>query len=385
VRVAIFTELYPPNIGGQELFFAGIARQLVLNGHEVDVFCIGTDPAVLANETVDGVTVSRRPIAPTYKRPHIAATRRSVRAMLRYALYIRGVAKSGSYDAFFLNEWPLFHVVALPRAARRRALLHWCEFRTGQLNGFIQKRLPRLVCMNAAISGSVAMDIRALSHRQVEVLESGIERDLYRSKPREQRSGILSLGRLAAHKNLPFLIAAYERLRERGYTGRLTIAGEGPEAGHIARRIAQSPFAAQIDLLGVVSDETKIKLLSSYEILAMPSGREGFPRVIAEAMASGLPSVTVDLPQNGTKDIVRQYQCGAVTAYQEEAFCAGIEAVFTQWSEVSERGLLACDALDWKTITTKLETLLFALAAAPDRSRRARPSGIRKTTEKLGK
>jgi len=37
VRLWIFTELFVSSIGGQELFFEGFSRQLVKNGHSVDI------------------------------------------------------------------------------------------------------------------------------------------------------------------------------------------------------------------------------------------------------------------------------------------------------------------------------------------------------------
>jgi glycosyltransferase involved in cell wall biosynthesis len=42
----------------------------------------------------------------------------------------------------------------------------------------------------------------------------------------------------------------------------------------------------------LVSDERKYELLARTRLLMMTSQREGFPRVVAEAMASGVPVVT---------------------------------------------------------------------------------------------
>lgn len=69
MRFAIMTELFAPSMGGQELFFEGIARSLIAAGHEVEVFCIGHEANLPTSEIVNGVPVQRYPIAPGYKQP----------------------------------------------------------------------------------------------------------------------------------------------------------------------------------------------------------------------------------------------------------------------------------------------------------------------------
>src|SRR5262245_52617830 len=114
-------------------------------GHSVEVYCIGHEAGLPERETRDGILVVRHPIAPTYKQPRWAWSRRSLRAMLAYALFVRGIAGEGRHDAYLLNEWPLLHVQFLPRQARQRTMLHWCEIRDGRFFARIQRYLPRLV------------------------------------------------------------------------------------------------------------------------------------------------------------------------------------------------------------------------------------------------
>ena len=51
--------------------------------------------------------------------------------------------------------------------------------------------------------------------------------------------------------------------------------------------VRQSPVADRVQVLGSVDEARKLDLLAMSSVLGMPSKREGFPRVIAEAMASG--------------------------------------------------------------------------------------------------
>lgn len=361
MRIAILTELYAPSVGGQELFFAGLAQTLKARGHSVDVYAIGHEEDVAADEVVDGIPVHRAPIMANYKKPRWAWAKRNWGAIFRYAWHVRQVAKREDYDFYLLNQWPLLHALALPAKARRKAMLHWCEIRTGRFYRAIQKYLPKVVGFNAAISDTVGQTITAAAGRPVLTLPSGIATDAYRQEPREKRGDILALGRIAAHKNLSMLIESFELIKQQGYEGKLRIAGGGPDLENVRARAAASAHAGDIELLGLIDDDSKIDLLSRSEILAMPSMREGFPRVVAEAMASGLPVVTADYPENGTKDVVATYGVGTVTGQGATAFAAGIMATLGNWETLSNMGLKQAPALDWAGIATAFETYIRVL------------------------
>jgi glycosyltransferase involved in cell wall biosynthesis len=361
MRIAIFTELYSPSVGGQEMFFHGLAKALQRRGHTLEVYCIGHEKGLPATETIDGIVVHRAPDIPGYKKPRIAAMKRRWGGILRFAWQVRAVARRAEHDVYLLNQWPFLHAMLLPRRARQRALLHWCEIRRSGFYRAWQKHLPRRVGLNAAISESVAAQIQHSSGRHVLALPSGL--DLSRSQylERAKRRDILALGRVAAHKNLGFLIEAFELLKARGYGGRLKIAGDGPELPALRKRVAASPVCNDIELLGFIADETKFHLLSTGEVLAMPSKREGFPHVVAEAMCCGLPVVTADYPENGTRSVIQAFESGVVTAPTVESFADGISKALSDWERYSSNGRTGSTRLDWNGIASSLEDSLTEL------------------------
>src|SRR6202043_3271255 len=191
--------------------------------------------------------------------------------------------------------------------------------------------LPRRVRLNLGVSPAVTKEIGRTRGSEVLYLASGLTSSVYANRPPAEREGVLYLGRITAHKNVPLLIDAFARLRQRGYVGRLTIAGAGPFLPKVREVALQSGVMDQIDILGSVDEAHKVELLASTQVVVIPSKREGFPRVIAEAMASGAPVVTAEFPQNGACDVVRHYRCGLVTAPDQEALAIGIEAAMAQW------------------------------------------------------
>lgn len=355
MRIALLTELYPPSIGGQELFFKGLGRALVERGHSVEVFCVGHAAGLPAQEIVDDITIHRFPSDPAYKTPPKAWMKRAWPSIFRYAAWTRRRLRLGEYHLVVLNQWPLLHAVTLPRDLRRRSVLHWCEVREGRFYGALQKWLPRLVTHNAAISDSVAGAIQRMSGQPVFTMPSGLRLGEYGAVPRDQRSGILSLGRIVEHKNLSLLVACFDVLKRRGYPGRLTIAGEGPAMPDLHRMVEASQVPGDIAILGPVSDAEKAQLLARSDILIVTSRREGFPRVVAEAMASGLPVLTAAYSGNGTKEVVREAGCGLVADPNPAALADAAQSILEAWETFSGAGSLYAQTLDWAAIAERLE------------------------------
>lgn len=356
MRFAFLTELYPPHVGGQEVFFKELAEAMVLRGHSVDVYCIGHDTGLDRDVMVNGVHVRRNPCTNRYINPPIPALRRNWPAIIKYSAWVRRHVVAQHYDFHLLNQWPLLHVPALPRDVRARTGIHWCEIREDRIVGTAQKRLPRLAAANFAISQAVATAITEQSGRPCSVLPSGIVVTQYRAADRGERSGALYVGRLFPHKNLPLLIDAFELATARGFAGDLVIAGDGAARADIEEHARRSSVGSRVRVLGSVSEEQKIDLLSRAAVLGMPSQREGFPRVIAEAMASGLPVVTAKFPENGAKEIVAQYGAGVVCGTEPADFADALLTAQAQWDTFSQAGLSGARSLDWSGVAHELET-----------------------------
>ncbi|RAV15262.1 glycosyltransferase family 1 protein [Mycolicibacterium sp. GF69] len=355
MRFAFLTELYHPSVGGQEIFFQELAEAMVRRGHRVDVHSIGHQGGLPDTEVINGVLVHRNPNGGRYQAPRLAAMRRNWFDIVKYSVAVHRLASRDPYDFFLLNQWPLMHVVALPARVRSRSAVHWCEIRQDRLLRLLQAQLPKRVGMNFAVSESVAAAIRQQSGADCGVLPSGIESTRYRSAPREDRSGALYVGRLAPHKNLPLLVDAFALAAGRGFAGDLVIAGDGPARRDIENYARRSPVAARVHVLGPVEEAKKIELLCRSSVLGMPSRREGFPRVIAEAMASGLPVVTADFAENGARDVVRQYGAGVVCGTDSEDFAGGLRDAQAHWDGFSRAGLAGAQMLDWSHIAETLE------------------------------
>jgi glycosyltransferase involved in cell wall biosynthesis len=357
MKLLISTELYTPSTGGQEVRYTEMAEALVAAGHEVTVLCIRHAVDLPRREVRNGVTIVRGPLAPRYLEPRIKPLRRQVMPLCRFALWSRFMMRRGTYDLVIFNQWPLAHIVLASKADRAMGMIDWCEARDSKFFSIIQRWLPRLTRGNIAVSSAVQEHLATVSGRDIVYVPSGVHCARYTSRRREARRGIVYLGRVAEHKNLPLLVVAFELLKKRGYPHDLKIAGTGPCLGQLQRLVQASAYSHSIALLGRVSDEEKTELLSSSEVLVLPSRREGFPRVVAEAMASGLPTVTLAYPGNGTATVVREYGCGEVCGDSPEDMADKIELVLARWVSYSRVALDRSKELDWANLLCRIENL----------------------------
>lgn len=353
MKIGLFTELYPPSIGGQEIRFQQLARALHTRGHDVSIFTIDHRGDLPHFELDDGIAIYRHPSDPNYMRPQ-NRLRRSLKTMLRYSIWSRTAIRMHHLDVKIYNQWPLLHI-PLATMTRGITVIDWCELRSGPFWSLIQNIFPHFGHLNIAVSNDVT---RKLSRHAPNIfcVPSGIRLSEYKNFPRQRRSGLLYIGRISRHKNLPLLIQAFESLFMQGYRGGLTIAGSGPELPAITALCESSPAKSQIELLGHVTDAQKITLLGSAEFLIITSRREGFPRVVAEAIASGTPVITAEYPDNGTASIVNEYHCGRVVDPDPDAIAKAVLDCLENWETLSSAAAQGSGALDWDNLISQFES-----------------------------
>lgn len=118
------------------------------------------------------------------------------------------------------------------------------------------------------------------------------------------------IGRLVGEKGIPELVKAFCRLNKELPDTRLLLVGrEEPQLDPLdsstLKEISDNPA---IEAIGQKSD-VRPWLLAS-DIFILPSHREGFPNVVIEAGAMGLPSIVTDI--NGSREIIHNGENGLI-------------------------------------------------------------------------
>jgi len=139
----------------------------------------------------------------------------------------------------------------------------------------------------------------------------------------------------------PSLVEALERESRKGRKVQLDVVGGGPEQPRLERFASERDSPIVVNFHGPVPNRDLGAFYGRATIFIMPSYREGFPRVILEAMAHGLPIVATDA--GGTRDILGPAQQDYIADREKpEEFAEAVERLL---SCVEDRRRLAGENL----------------------------------------
>lgn len=111
---------------------------------------------------------------------------------------------------------------------------------------------------------------------------------------------VAAIGRLAAEKGLPTLLAAFARATD-GPAARLLLVGDGEEREALEQAAADLGIRDRVVFAGQRSDVRD--LLPAFDVVASSSLGEGLPLSLLESMCAGRALVWTDV--DGMRDIVR--------------------------------------------------------------------------------
>ncbi|NNE22878.1 MAG: glycosyltransferase family 4 protein [Rhizobiales bacterium] len=135
---------------------------------------------------------------------------------------------------------------------------------------------------------------------------------------------ILFIGRLVDVKNIENMILACSRLNLA-----LHIYGKGPLEASL-RKLAED-CKADVSFMGVVANTELAKLHHNYSIFITCSTREGLPKAVVEAMASGL--IVVGTKTDGVLELIKDGETGHyIDGYDADAIATKLDWVRKNFS-----------------------------------------------------
>ncbi|WP_170219452.1 stealth conserved region 3 domain-containing protein [Nocardioides litoris] len=124
---------------------------------------------------------------------------------------------------------------------------------------------------------------------------------------------VVTGGRLVGEKQLPRLVDAFAEVAGRAPGWRLRICGDGPQRAELLRQVRKHDLWDRVELPGTVPDMAAEWASASVAVLS--SRTEGYPLVLQEAMAAGVPVVSFDSP-SGPREIIEHEVNGLLVAPQ---------------------------------------------------------------------
>jgi glycosyltransferase involved in cell wall biosynthesis len=212
---------------------------------------------------------------------------------------------------------------------------------------WVARRARRLVAISE-YARAEAIELLAVPPERIQALPSGpgFMPPMEGGKAADgDRPYLLYVGALAASKNLPFLVEAYDRTTA---DVALVLAGK-PGDGYAELQAALDGMRRRGDvtILGEVSDERLDSLYRGAVALVHPSLYEGFGFTPLEAMSRGCPVVASDIP--ALREIAGE-GAALVPIERAEDWAAAIERIASDESwrnELRERGRVRVSGYSW--------------------------------------
>ena len=152
---------------------------------------------------------------------------------------------------------------------------------------------------------------------------------------------VLFVHRLSPRTGALHLPEIIRRTAQQVPSARFWIVGDGPSRQEVAAKLASLGLNKLTTMTGAVPNQALPPYYRAADVFIMPSNADGFPRVLLEAMASGLPFVAFRV--GGVGDLVTPFQAQyTVTSGDLSAFVSKLVYLLTH---PEEREALAAEGL----------------------------------------
>jgi glycosyltransferase involved in cell wall biosynthesis len=260
MRILLLSNMYPsaqrPDYG---VFVQRLAEALRERGHEVDEAVLGAGRR--------GLLATPGAYLGLLRRTRALARRRRPQVIYAHYLIPTGLIALGAGAPFVITAHgrDVANVGTIPLV--------------GPLTRRVISRARAVICVSAYLAERLPAQ-----PRRMEVIDCGVDTDLFAPAPREPGDGprYLTVGSLIERKNVGRLIEAFGRLGE----GSLTVVGAGPLEQQL--RAAAPPG---VSFLGRVPPERIPELYREHDVYCQTSLVEPQGQALLEALATARPVV----------------------------------------------------------------------------------------------
>lgn len=380
LRVALVTETYPPEINGVAMTLACLVAGLQAKGHDVQLLRPRQAPDAQGQRPVNGLEEVLMRGLPIPKYPH-----------LRMGL----PAKKHLLSLWTARRPDLVHIAtegplgwSALQAARKLRLPVSSDFRTNfdaysrhYGVGWLQKPIAAYLRKfhNQAHCTMVPTEqlrrsLDGQGFERLHVVARGIDTAKFNPAHRdaslraqwgvgEDDRVVLSVGRLAAEKNLGLLVDAFQAMRAVDPRLKLVLVGDGPQRAELQQRCPGACFA------GSQTGQALSRHYASADVFLFPSLTETYGNVTPEALASGLAvlafehAAASELIRSGHNGLLAPQ--GDAAAFVRRAVDMAANPALCQ--QLAQQARVSVITRDWASIATQVESLWARLARQQER------------------
>ncbi len=294
MKICLFTASL--NRGGAERVFVNLANHWINQGHEVDFVVLSPEGGF------------RKTLQSGVRLVDLREQRTGLPARIDFIRAFVGYLKKEKPDQVFAT---LTYVTTIALWAKRlarytgRVVVRQANSLTNQskqsipvkvwnwVGYHICYRWADTILVNSRNSESEMLEMLPALKDKVRLIYNPVEVDgpMPLTSDQEPSPIVLASGRFAPQKDYPTLLRAFAKVRAQ-VDARLIILGDGPLRSEIELLISELKLNEPVELMGYV--ENTQDYYASARVFALASRWEGFPNVLVEALAAGVPAVVTD-------------------------------------------------------------------------------------------
>ena len=250
-----------------------------------------------------------------------------------------------------INVYPKFPII-------KRAIIHTL------------KNAKKIISVCQALKDAmVELGIKA---DKIEVIPNGV--DIKKFKPISKiearkelnlscdKKIVVSVGHLIKGKGFQYIIGAIAQIKREFSINKvplLVIVGEGEYRSKLEHRIKELGLEENVLMVGEKSHSELCKWYSSADLFCLASSREGWPNVIFESLACGVPVVATNV--NGVSEVIKSEKYGILVGNQDDKVIADAiaKALNKDWDV--QNIIKYAEANTWDKIGQKVHSLFQAI------------------------
>lgn len=316
MRVLFWSGNFWPVIGGAEVLAGQLLPALRERGYDFTVITSQRPLERPDEETYKGIPVHRFPFRENLNQVSQALKIRQQIVNLKkqfapHLIHISAVEKDHVFQLFTANAYPAPVLVTLHNVLAQYAATNdswlgrlivaadWISCVSESVLSATRRMLPWSTCRSSLIYNGLNIPDFA---------------------PKRAPTGaprLLCLGRLKARKGFDVALTAFASISGRFSTARLVVAGDGPERPSLEAQAARLGIAGAVDFIGWVSPESVPILVSSANIVIMPSRHEPFGLVALDAALMARPIVASRV--GGLAEVIIHQKTGLLVDPEDSA------------------------------------------------------------------
>jgi glycosyltransferase involved in cell wall biosynthesis len=363
INIAQVVAYYPPHLGGMENCAQEISENLSQRGNVVKVFTSDIDCNNNKLKSIENLNINYLKSFEVAHTPIIPSLLFRLLKIPKDSVIHLHVAQA------FIPEivWLISKIRKIPYVAH----LHLDVGPSGRF-GFLLPLYKKLLLGNILHGASrvivptkdyvdLIKQKYVIPEEKIVIIPSGVDISKFKQSAIKHSGShkLLFVGRLSIQKNIPLLIKSFKKVVDNGNDKiTLDIVGNGEEKDAIVKLIKKEGLEGKITLHGSLNGEKLYQMYADSDIFILTSQAESFGIVLLEAMASGLPIITSDIP--GIRNVVENGKTGLLVSPTEEDFTKAIELLINNNKlrmELISNGLKESKKYNWSKIAATFEDI----------------------------